>query len=144
MRSRGASDFGIASHSTERAEIAAHRWGGSPRNLADILSYLNEYDIVISSTDTDRPILDAQNLSEIAGARKNQAIFLIDLGMPRNFDPSCEEMEDIYLYNLDDLAEIADANLKERKAAIKRGEEIADRKSVYIWETLESRGLVNF
>ena len=143
LRSRGASDFGIASHSTERAEIATHRWGGSPRNLEDILSYLNEYDIVISSTDTGRPILDARNLSETVGARKNRALFLIDLGMPRNFDPSCEEMEDVYLYNLDDLAEIAETNLKERKAAIKRGEEIADQKSISIWKMLESRGLVN-
>ena len=144
LNSRGANEFGIASHSSERAEIASHRWGGSPRNLENIQSYLNEYDIVISSTDAERPILDARVLSEIVRARKNRPLFLIDLGMPRNFDPSCEEMEDVFLYNLDDLAEIAEANLKERKAAIKRSEEIADQKSVSIWRMLESRGLVNF
>jgi len=144
LRSRGANDFGIASHSSERAEIATHQWGGTPRNLENLKSYLNQYDIVISSTETERPLLDAQKLSEIVEARKNRPLFLIDLGMPRNFDPSCEEMEDVYLYNLDDLAEIAENNLKERRAAIKRSEKIADQKSASIWRMLESRGLVNF
>ncbi len=76
--------------------------------------------------------------------RKNRPLFLIDLGLPRNMDVSCQEIENVYLYNLDDLAKIAEDNLSERRAAIKHSEEIAEQKSASIWRAIESRGLVNF
>lgn len=144
LRSRGAVNFGISSRSTDRAFEVANKWGGSPHALEELESYLNEYDIVISSTVTDTPLLTATSLQGIMGKRKNRPLFLIDLGLPRNMDASCQEIENVYLYNLDDLAKIAEDNLSERRAAIKYSEAIAEQKSASIWRMLESRGLVNF
>lgn len=144
LRSRGASQFGIASHSLDRANEIASEWGGNPHVLSDLDTCLNAYDIVISSTDSDSPLLDAQSLEKHMVERRNRPLFLIDLGLPRNMDPSCQEIENVYLYNLDDLARIAEDNLSERRAAIKHSEEIAAQKSASIWRMLESRGLVNF
>jgi len=144
LKSRGASKFGVASRDSERANMIADEWGGNPHTLGNLETYLNDYDIIISSTETDSPLLDARSLEKHMDARKNRPLFLIDLGLPRNMDASCQEIENVYLYNLDDLAKIAEDNLSERKAAVKQSEEIAAQKSASIWQTFESRGLVNF
>ncbi len=144
LRSRGASQFGVASHSQERADEIAGQWGGNPHVLSELDTCLNAYDIVISSTDSDSPLLDARSIEKRMDERKNRPLFLIDLGLPRNMDPSCQEIENVYLYNLDDLAKIAEDNLSERRSAIKHSEAIAAEKSASIWRMLESRGLVNF
>ncbi len=144
LRSRGAARFGIASRSSERASEVAAEWGGTPHNIDELATCLNAYDMVISSTDTDQPLLDARTLEALMDERKNRQLFLVDLRLPRNVDASCQEIENVYLYNLDDLARIAEDNLAERRAAIKHSEEIAAQKSASIWRMLESRGLVNF
>jgi len=144
LKSRGASNFGVASHHSERANEIADKWGGNPHALGELETYLNDYDIIISSSETDSPLLDARSLAKHMDARKNRPLFLIDLGLPRNMDASCQEIENVYLYNLDDLAKIAKDNLSERRAAIKQSEKIAAQKSASIWQMLESRGLVNF
>lgn len=144
LRSRGANKFGIASRSSERANEIAAGWDAHPHILDELDNYLNTYDIIISSTESDSPLLDARSLEKLMDERKNRSLFLIDLGLPRNMDASCQEIENVYLYNLDDLAKIAEDNLSERRAAIKYSEEIAAQKSASIWSMLESRGLVNF
>lgn len=143
LRSRGASNFGVVSRDFDRAASVAEAWGGEPRALEDLESYLNAYDILISATDVDRPLLSKSILDRLHPARKNRPLFLIDLGLPRNVDATCDELDNVYLYNLDDLAKIADDNLSERKAAIQASEDIAIQKSDAIWRMLEKRGLVN-
>jgi glutamyl-tRNA reductase len=127
----------------ERAETVARDWGGEPRSLDQLESYLNAYDILISATDTETPFLTKLILDRLHPARKNRPLFLIDLGLPRNFDSACDELDNVYLYNLDDLAKIAEDNLNERKAAVQTSEAIADQKSAAIWQMLEKRGLVS-
>ncbi len=144
LRSRGAKSFGVASHSLERTQGVAETWGGTPRVVSEIESYLNEYDIIISSTELNEPLLTQSSLEQLNRQRKNRPLFLIDLGLPRNIDPSCAAVDDVYLYNLDDLAKIAEDNLSERRAAIKSSEAIAAKKSELIWKTLVNRGLVSF
>ena len=144
LKSRGANNFGVASHNSERANEIAGKWGGNPHVLGELETYLNDYDIIISSSETDSPLLNARSLAKHMDARKNRPLFLIDLGLPRNMDASCQKIENVYLYNLDDLAKIAKDNLSERRAAIKQSEKIAAQKSASIWQMLESRGLVNF
>ncbi len=144
MRSRGAKQFGLASHTRERAEAAASEWGGEPLLVDELAEYIGKYDIVIASTETESPLLTRDALKAAHAQRKNRPLFLIDLGLPRNLDPRCEDLEDVYLYNLDDLARIAEDNLSERRAAIKSSEAIAAQKSESIWQVLVSRGLVSF
>lgn len=143
LRSRGALEFGIVSRSLERAETVARDWGGKALALGGLNSYLNAYDILIASTNAETPILTKAALHRLHPARKNRPLFLIDLGLPRNLDSACEELDQVYLYNLDDLAKIAENNLSDRRAAIRVSETIADQKSDAIWKMLEKRGLVS-
>jgi|TARA_B110000495_G_C23031844_1_gene614807 glutamyl-tRNA reductase len=143
LRSRGAQDFGIASHSANRAESVAHDWGGKPHTIGALDSYLNNYDILISSTNAEEPLVTKALLDRLHPSRKNRPLFLIDLGLPRNVEPTCQELDNVYLYNLDDLAKIAQDNLSDRQAAIHTSEKIASQKSDAIWQMLGKRGLVS-
>lgn len=143
LRSRGAREFGIVSRSLERAETVASDWGGQALALDALDSYLNDYDILIASTNAQTPLLTKATLDRLHPARKNRPLFLIDLGLPRNLDVACNELDNVYLYNLDDLAKIAEDNLSDRRAAIQTSESIASQKSSAIWRMLEKRGLVS-
>ena len=143
LRSRGAQNFGIASHSLERAESVAQEWGGTPHAVGELDSYLNGYDILISSTNVEEPLLTKPLLARLHPARKNRPLFLVDLGIPRNVESACQDLDNVYLYNLDDLAKIAQDNLIDRQATIHTSEKIASQKSDAIWQMLEKRGLVS-
>lgn len=140
LRSRGARSFGIASRSPERAEAVATEWGGAPHAVADLESYLSNYDIVIASIGTGEPVVTSKLVTRCAAKRKDRPLFLIDLGLPRNIDKACEDHDNVFLYNLDDLAAIAAENLAERKNALQHSQSIAAQKSAHIWESLVKRG----
>ncbi len=141
LKSRGVSRFGIASHSRERASEVAESWGGTPLSLEDLPSYLNRHDIVIASTDAESPIITKSDLEPLLLKRKDRPIFLVDLGLPRNIDQRCEDFDNVFLYNLDDLARIAEDNLKERQKAIAESKAIAEEKAAAIWMSLRKREL---
>ncbi|MDQ8205077.1 glutamyl-tRNA reductase [Pelagicoccus sp. SDUM812003] len=141
LRSRGAKRFGVASRSLERAQSVASEWGGTPHTVADLQNYLPQYDIVIASVGSDDPIITEGLLNRCASKRNDRPLFLIDLGLPRNVEKRCEDLDNVFLYNLDDLAAIAEENLNQRKQAMQECVVIAKTKSGYIWDALMKRGL---
>ncbi|EDY85140.1 glutamyl-tRNA reductase [Verrucomicrobiia bacterium DG1235] len=142
LRSRGAKDFGIASRSQERAEEVASKWGGAPHVLADLQSYLPQYDIVIASVGTDGAVITHDLVKKCAARRRGRPLFLIDLGLPRNIEQSCDAFDNVFLYNLDDLASIAEENIAQRKEAVIESTNIAANKAQHIWEAIAKRGLL--
>ncbi|MDQ8197721.1 glutamyl-tRNA reductase [Pelagicoccus enzymogenes] len=139
LRSRGAETFGIASRSQDRAEEVAREWGGTPRLLQDLESYLPEYDIVIASVGAEEAVLTRKIVKQCSSRRKGRPLFLIDLGLPRNIEQGCEDFDNVFLYNLDDLASIADENLAQRKEAVVDATAIAEQKSEFIWNAILKR-----
>lgn len=139
LRSRGAKDFGIASRSQTRAEEVANEWGGTPRLLHDLETYLPEYDIVIASVGAEEAVITKSILKKCFSKRKGRPLFLIDLGLPRNIEQACEDFDNVFLYNLDDLASIADENLAQRKQAVIEAKAIAEQKSEFIWNAILKR-----
>lgn len=142
LRSRGAERFGIASRSEERAGQVALEWGGIPHTVAELANYIQKYDIVIASVGSDKPVVTYELVKKTAAKRSDHPLFLIDLGLPRNIEQACENIENVFLYNLDDLAAIADENLAHRKQALEESREIAVQRSQSIWDSLKKRGLV--
>jgi len=140
LKSRGASDFGVASRSEERSIQAAADWGGRPHLLAELPRYISDYDIVIASVGSEEPILNRELASVASAERKGWPLFLIDLGLPRNIEKSCESLDNVFLYNLDDLAQIAEQNLSMRRRALDESKEIAAAKSIHIWDNIVKRG----
>lgn len=139
LRARGAREFGIASRSPERAKEAAEKWGGSPKVLGELESYLADYDIVIAAVGSEDPVVTQSLLKRCGIQKRERPLFLIDLGLPRNIERSCEDFDNIFLYNLDDLASIAEENLAHRKEAVIESKEIAAQKSEFIWNAILKR-----
>lgn len=142
LRSRGVRKFAVVSRTTERAKQVATEWGGQALTLEEVDERLFEFDIVIASTVTDSALITLETVKNAMDRRKERPLFLIDLGMPRNIDQSSEQLDNVFLYNLDDLATIASNNLEERQRAVEHCMEIAKHKATIIWQNLLKRDLV--
>ena len=121
--SRGCRNIMVANRTVERAAELAERFGGVALSLGDVDRVIDQADIVIGSLSIDQPILTRENLRARRGDR---ALFLIDLGVPRNFAPDAGDIDSIYLYNIDDLAGIANENRALREAAAEEAELIIE------------------
>ena len=121
--SKGCRKIIVANRTVERAAELAERFGGAAVSLGDVDRVLDQADIVIGSISIDRPIL---NRSVLRNRDGNRPVFLIDLGLPRNFAADLGEMDSVYLYNIDDLAHIADENKALREAAAHEAELIIE------------------
>jgi glutamyl-tRNA reductase len=121
--SRGCRRIIVANRTVEKAAELAERFGGSAVSLSDVDRVIDQADIVIGSISIDKPILSRSALRARKGDRP---LFLIDLGVPRNFASDIAEMDSVYLYNIDDLAGIADENKALREAAAQDAELIIE------------------
>ncbi len=117
--SHGCRKIIVANRSVDRAAELAERFGGLAVSLGDVDKALDDADIVIGSIAIDRPILTAASVRSRRGSRP---LFLIDLGVPRNFAPTLADVDNVYLYNIDDLAAIASENKALRDEAAKEAE----------------------
>ena len=128
LHSRGAKSIVIASRSPERAQVLAAEFGGRAVKFDDWAGEFEKIDIAISSTSAPHHILDRAKLEPLMKARKNRPLLLIDIAVPRDIAPEVNFLENVYLYNIDDLQSIADDYLKQRKEEIARCEEIIAEK----------------
>lgn len=123
LKSHGCREIIVANRTLERAFELANKVSGSAIALSDIDRVLGSVDIVVSSISIDRPVLVTRQLER---AKRSKSLFLLDLGVPRNFAADLAELDDVYLYNIDDLGRIVDQNLSLREAAAKEGELIVE------------------
>jgi glutamyl-tRNA reductase len=128
LLSRGAKSIIVANRSHDRAQALAQEFGGRAVQFDDWASEFEKIDIVISSTSAPHHILDRAKLEPLMRARKNRPLLLVDIAVPRDIDPSVNFLENVYLYNIDDLQAIADDYLKQRKEEIARCELIIAEK----------------
>jgi len=126
--SRGAKSIVVASRSFERAEILANEFNGRAVRFDDWANEFEKIDIAISSTSAPHHILDRDKLAPMMKHRKDRPLLLIDIAVPRDIDPAVNFLENVYLYNIDDLQAIADDHLQQRKEEIVRCERIIREK----------------
>ena len=128
LLSRGAKSIIVASRSHDRAQVLAQEFGGRAVHFDDWAVEFEKIDIVISSTSAPHHILDRAKLEPLMKARKNRPLLLVDIAVPRDIDPAVNFLENVYLYNIDDLQAIAEDYLKQRKEEIVRCEQIIAEK----------------
>jgi glutamyl-tRNA reductase len=121
--SHGCRHIVVANRTVERAAELAERFGGAAVSLSDVEEMLEQVDIVIGSIRIDHSILTKSSVRKRAG---DKPLFLIDLGVPRNFSSDLAELDSVYLYNIDDLAGIAEQNKALREAAAREAEVVID------------------
>jgi len=128
LLSRGAQSIVVANRSRERAEALAHDLGGRAVQFDDWAAEFERVDIVISSTSAPNYILDRARLEPLMKRRKYRPLLLIDIAVPRDIDPAVNQMDNVYLYDVDDLQSIANDYLEQRKEEIARCEAIIEEK----------------
>ncbi|MGD8842811.1 MAG: glutamyl-tRNA reductase [Gammaproteobacteria bacterium] len=116
----------IANRTPERAHQLAAQFNGYGIGLQEIPAHLAEADIIISATGSDRAILDRDLVKPALRQRKHKPVFMVDIAVPRDIDPSVAKFEDVYLYTVDDLQEVIRENLRSREEAAHQAEEIID------------------
>ena len=123
---KGAGSVIVANRSVEKAAELASRYDGESVGLADLGDRLPEADIVIASTGAPGTVLHADDFHTALRRRNNEPMFVIDIAMPRDVDASVNEIDNVYLYNIDDLQGVADQNMETRRAEVDRCLEIVD------------------
>ncbi len=126
FREKGVKDIFIANRTYEKAENLAQRLGGRAFKLSELDVVLRQADIVISATSSEDYVVTKNMMIPIRRERYGRPVFLIDLAIPRDIDPAADMIDDVYLYNLDDLNEIVQMNLEKRKQEIPKAMKIVD------------------
>jgi glutamyl-tRNA reductase len=123
----------VANRSYDRAVALAQQFQGRAVTFEDFRQEMVGADIVISSTAAPHVILKKEDMQAIILQRRHRPIFLIDIAHPRDIDPACNELDNVYLYDIDDLQAVVTANLKEREREAERAEAIVEREvGVYL------------
>ena len=116
----------IANRTIERAHSLAEQVNGYAISLSEIPSHLAEADIVVSSTASQLPILGKGSVERALKQRKHRPMFMVDIAVPRDIEAEVADMEDVYLYCVDDLHEIIEENIQSRRDAAEQAEEIIE------------------
>ena len=138
LQGSGVSSLMVTNRTFERAVELAAEFRGNPIRFEDYPRYLTLADLIIGCTSAPEMLLERESVERVLKERKRKAMFFIDLGDRRNFDPRIHELDTAYLYNLDDLEGVARENLKGRKAEVHKAEEIVGEEVTAFLRWLES------
>ena len=104
----------------------ARNFQGEAIRFDDMFSCIGEADIIITSTGSRDPIINAANIQPALAKRKNNPLFFIDIAVPRDVDPDVNEIDNVYLYDIDDLKEVVEENVTARKDEAKKAKAIVE------------------
>ena len=124
LQSHGVRSLMVTNRTFEGAVELAERIHGNPIRFEDFPQYLKMADLVIGCTGTPEVLVDAAQVDKVLRERKQRAMFFIDIGDRRNFDAKINDLDNVYLYNLDDLKSVADENLQGRSNEANKAEGI--------------------
>lgn len=117
LHASGASKITVINRTYEKAQILANRFSGVAKTMQELQSSLIDADILISSTGAKDFVITKEMLLQVEKYRKGKPLFMVDIAVPRDLDPALAEINSIFLYDIDDLEGIVEANLQERKKA---------------------------
>jgi len=116
----------VANRTVERAQRLSARFNAEAIELRSLAEHLHEFDIVVSCTASSLPILGKGLVERALRARRRRPMFMVDLAVPRDIEPEVGELDDVFLYTVDDLGGIVSANLDSRRSALEQAEAIID------------------
>lgn len=139
LRAHGVSRLMVASRGMESAVRLAQRLGGEPRTLADLGQALVDADIVISSTAAGHHVLEADTVARAQQARGGRMLLLVDIAVPRDIDPAAGDLDNVRLFNIDELESICDRNMDLRRRELPVVESLIDDEVAKFESWRESR-----
>jgi glutamyl-tRNA reductase len=138
LQREGVSSLMVTNRTFERAVELADHFRGTPVRFDDFHRYLKLADLVVGCTSSPEILLQRETVEKVLKERKQKAMFFIDLGDRRNFDPRINTLGNVYLYNMDDLKGVAERNLQQRSNEAQKAEEIVDEEVVGFLRWLDS------
>lgn len=143
LHAQGIKHMIIANRSVERAQRLADEFKGEAIGLQHIGEHLHRCDIVIASTASPLPILGKGTVERALKQRKHNPIFMVDLAVPRDVEAEVSELDDVYLYTVDDLQSVIEQNLQSRQEAARQATEIIDNQVATFLDWQRSLGAVD-
>jgi glutamyl-tRNA reductase len=116
----------VANRTLERGEALAARFNGRAIRLAELPGQLPQFDIVITSTASSLPLIGLGLVERAIKARRHRPMFMVDLAVPRDIEPEVARLDDVFLYGVDDLAQVVQTGIESRQAAVAQAEAIIE------------------
>jgi glutamyl-tRNA reductase len=132
----------VANRTLERAQKIAERFGGQALRLEDVAETLAQYDVVVACTGSQLPLVGKGLVERAIKARRRKPMFMVDLGVPRDIEPEVADMDDVFLYSVDDLAQVVAVGLSSRQTAVTEAEAIIETGVGQFLHWIEGRELV--
>ena len=123
---RAPKSMAIANRTLERGEALAARFGAQTLRLAELPNRLHEFDAIVSCTASTLPIIGLGAVESALKARRRRPMFMVDLAVPRDIEAEVAQLDDVYLYTVDDLSTVVQTAGEKRQAAVERAEAIVD------------------
>jgi len=139
FQSRGATALTVSSRTLERAMMLATALNATALPFEHLAEHLADYDIAVCSTSAPAAVITRAAAAAAMKKRPARPLFLIDLALPRDVDPTVADIENVFIYNLDDLARIAEKNRAARESEVARAREILREKAARLWQTLAQK-----
>ncbi len=132
----------VANRTLERGEKLAAHFGGQVMRLSDLPDRLHEFDAVVSCTASSLPIIGLGAVERALKRRRHRPMFMVDLAVPRDIEPEVKDLQDVYLYTVDDLAGVVQTGQANRQAAVAQAEVIIDAGVQSFMHWIDQRGTV--
>jgi glutamyl-tRNA reductase len=132
----------IANRTLERGRTLADRFGADAIALNEMSERLHQFDIIVTCTASTLPILGKGLLERVVRQRKHAPVFIVDLAVPRDVEPEAGDLDDIFLYSIDDLAAIVKGNLQIRRDAVDEAEAMIAAQTDHFLRWLDGRAVV--
>jgi glutamyl-tRNA reductase len=132
----------VANRTASRAQELARDLAGTAVPFQDLFSVMAQVDIVITSTAAPEPIITSADVAEALHGRRGRPLFFIDIAVPRNVEPAVNDISNVFVYDVDALRSVVDANLRERKREAQRAESLVEREVAKFSDRLRSLEVV--
>src|ERR1041385_6381104 len=136
---RGARSIMVSNRSFDRAVELARKFGGRAVRFEERLTAIAEADIVVASTGCPKTLVSRADLEPVKQARRNRPLILIDISVPRNVEPAVQKLDNVYLYNIDDLNAIVCENIRNREQELAFCNQLIEARATTLMEKFASR-----
>ncbi|MEE8413401.1 MAG: glutamyl-tRNA reductase, partial [Dehalococcoidales bacterium] len=144
-KERGVSQIVIANRTRERASALVTALGGTSTDLNNLAEELSKIDIVVTCAGASERILDTDIVVEAMKNRPDLPLVIIDIGVPRNVEPEVKQIDNVFLYNIDDLTSISKVNRQQRMDEVFKAEQVVDielEKCISEWSAFDTRPII--
>lgn len=142
LKRNGATKIFVTNRTHERAVEMAQLFDAKIVEYTKFLSFLPEVDIVLTSSGAPHYILTTMEMARVIGARKNKPVFVIDIAVPRNVEPSVNELDNVFVYDIDDLQRVVENNVQARHHEAEEAEQIIAEEVERMLSRLKTRDVV--